>query len=73
MFLQDAQFYCDLTKPIFVELDKDIDRHAGRMEAYKQVKEVQLKKTVSVLGLCMRFESSESFGTLRKVQFFGNS
>jgi hypothetical protein len=49
VFMQDAQFYCDLTKPFFVELDKDIARHSIKMEAYKQAKEMKLKKLEAVL------------------------
>ena len=33
VFFQDAQFYCNLTKPFLVELDKEIAHHTAEVEA----------------------------------------
>ena len=43
VFLQDAQFYCDLTKPFMEELEKDIARHVSEFENFKTEKEAMLK------------------------------
>jgi hypothetical protein len=61
VFLQDAKFYCDLTKPFLVELDNDIARHAIKMETYKQENEERLKKLMVMLESCMNFGESERF------------
>jgi hypothetical protein len=41
VFLQDAQFYCNLTKPFLVELEKEIARHVSEVEELKAAKELQ--------------------------------
>jgi hypothetical protein len=40
VFLQDGQFYCDLTKPFLVELEKEVARHVSELEAFKAAKEL---------------------------------
>ena len=59
VFIQDAQFYCDLTKPFFTELDKDVARHTVQMESYIKTKHAQLKNLVTVLEESMIFDKPE--------------
>ena len=46
VFKKDAQFYCNLTKPFLVELDKEIARHTAENRGLETSKGSAAQETV---------------------------